>query len=218
VNQRAPDPVLDAGPLRVMVLDEHTAARREFVTLLANQPGIAVIADAADMSEAQERAPQAEPDVVLMSAGLAAKTDPLGIGALRATWPAAELLMLSASEDTAAVAAAMRAGATGYVLRGLDAELLAASLRRIGRNGKGEGTSAPTGAERGSSATALSPREREILRLVSEGWSNKEIARTLGVAESTVKVHVQHILRKLKLTSRVQAAVYAAGNGFTDKR
>lgn len=132
--------------------------------------------------------------------------------------------MLSASDDTAAVAAGMRAGAAGYVLRGLDVELLAESLRRVGRSGKGNGNgngngaTGPTAGERGSSAAALSPRERETLCLVAEGWSNKEIARELRVAESTVKVHVQHILRKLKLTGRVQAAVFAAEIGLAPRR
>lgn len=218
MNQRVPDPVPDQETLRIMVLEEHAAARHEFVTRLANQPGLAVIAAAADVAEARVRSMEAEPDVVLVSARLAAMMDPLAIGELRTTWPAAEVLMLSASEDAAAVGAAMRAGATGYVLRGLDAELLAESLRRAGRNGKGNRASSPTAGDRRSSAVALSPRERETLRLVAEGSSNKEIARELGVAESTVKIHVQHILRKLKLTSRVQAAVYAAETGLVPRR
>jgi len=201
-----------------MLLEEHAVARSEFVALLANQPGLAVIAAAANLAEARARSLHETPDVVLVSARLAAMMDPRAISELRATWPAAEVLMLSASDDTAAVAAGMRAGATGYVLRGLDVELLAESLRRVGRSGKGNGATGPTAGERGSSAAALSPRERETLCLVAEGWSNKEIARELRVAESTVKVHVQHILRKLKLTGRVQAAVFAAETGLAPRR
>jgi len=211
--------VPDEGPVRIVVLEEHATARGEFVTLLANQPGIAVIAEAATVEEARRRSRATEPDVVLVSARLPAMADPLAIGALRAAWPAAEVLMLSASEDAAAVATAMRAGASGYVLRGLDGELLGEALRRIGRNGKDtEATALPSGDDRASSVAPLSRREREIARLLTEGSSNKKIARALGVAESTVKIHVQHILRKLNLTSRVQVAVYAAEGGLAPRR
>lgn len=207
------------APLRVMVLDDHGPSRGQFLSHLAGQPGIRVVADVVDVAEAMRHARTANPDVVLVSARLAGAVDPHAIGRLRAAMPAAEVLMLSASEDAAGVAAGMRAGASGYVLRGLDAELLADALRRAGRDaaGNGSGNGGGNGGGNGSELhgerlppdAPLSPRQLEILGLVAEGWSNKEIARMLGVAESTVKIHVQHILRKLGLTSRVQAAVYA---------
>jgi two-component system, NarL family, nitrate/nitrite response regulator NarL len=140
-------------------------------------------------------------------------------------------LMLTVSEDERHLAAALRSGARGYLLKTVDSEVLASALLRTAR---GESTISPemTGklvsafqAMPGDAAPlapaavladpdpihSLSPREREILQHIARGASNKEIARALDIAETTVKIHVQHILRKLNLGSRVQAAVYAAG-------
>jgi two-component system nitrate/nitrite response regulator NarL len=120
---------------------------------------------------------------------------------------------------------ALRAGALGYLLKNIDSEFLVASLRRAA---EGESVISPemtgklmrevrAGSSPAPANNALSPREREILRHLAKGASNKEIARALDVAESTVKIHVQHILRKLNLSSRVQAAVWAIEHGVAAK-
>ena len=130
--------------------------------------------------------------------------------------------MLTVSEDAEDLVAALRAGALGYLLKNIDGEFLVRSIRRAAQ---GESAISPemtgklvrqvrTGSGTGPRPDALSPREREILQHVARGASNKEIARALDLAESTVKIHVQHILRKLELTSRVQAAVWAIENGL----
>jgi two-component system nitrate/nitrite response regulator NarL len=135
--------------------------------------------------------------------------------------------MLTVSEDERDLAAALRGGAQGYLLKTADSDMLASAIERTMR---GESTISPemtgklvtafqalrTDTETAAPAAAdadpihsLSPREHEILGHIARGASNKEIARALDIAETTVKIHVQHILRKLKLSSRVQAAVYA---------
>jgi two-component system, NarL family, nitrate/nitrite response regulator NarL len=137
--------------------------------------------------------------------------------------------MLTVSEDDQTLATALQRGASRYLLKTVDSDVLAEAIVRAAR---GEATTSPeltgtlvnayqamqgrpeaaTGAApRDDPVQALSPREQQILMEIARGASNKEIARTLDIAEATVKIHVQHILRKLSLTSRVQAAVYAAG-------
>jgi len=135
--------------------------------------------------------------------------------------------MLTVSEDERDLAAALRGGALGYLLKTADSDLLASAIERamqgastISPEMTGKLVTAFQTLHTGSDAAAqppdadpihsLSPREHEILNHIARGASNKEIARALDIAETTVKIHVQHILRKLKLSSRVQAAVYAA--------
>ena len=148
---------------------------------------------------------------------------------LREAAPRAKVLMLTVSEDGHTLATALQRGASGYLLKTVDSDVLASAIVRAMR---GESTISPemtgklvsafqalqsaplapdTPAAAQDPVQALSPRERQILAEIARGASNKEIARTLDIAEATVKIHVQHILRKLNLTSRVQAAVYAAG-------
>ncbi|MCL4801430.1 MAG: response regulator transcription factor [Burkholderiales bacterium] len=207
--------------LRVAVLDDDERSRTETIRLLADLRGIEVVDEFRDAGECM-RPDGSAPDVVLVSARLAAAVGTTAIRRLREAWPAAAVLMLIAAEDAAGVTAGMRAGASGYVLQGLGAEFLAETLRRAGNGGVGSVNRhglhpEAAGAQRPLEGL-LSPRQREILRFVAEGWSNKEVARALGVAESTVKVHVQHILRKLNLSRRVQAAVYAAESGLAPRR
>jgi len=147
--------------------------------------------------------------------------------------PSTHFIMLTVSEDEQDLAGALRAGAAGYLLKTIDGQDLAAAIRRavdgesvvsaemthkLVRAFKAS-VSAASPAEGPSSLQddaigTLSPREHDILREISRGASNKEIARTLGIAETTVKIHVQHILRKLGLSSRVQAAVWASERGL----
>jgi two-component system nitrate/nitrite response regulator NarL len=154
-----------------------------------------------------------------------------GVDALagfKAMAPQARVLMLTVSEDEQDLAAALRGGACGYLLKTMDSEMLAAAIRRtmmgesvvspemtsklVSAFQAGQGTAAPPApAVDTDPIHSLSPREREILGRIAKGASNKEVARDLNIAEATVKIHVQHILRKLNLSSRVQAAVYLAG-------
>jgi two-component system nitrate/nitrite response regulator NarL len=147
------------------------------------------------------------------------------IPSLKEAAPDARIVMLTVSEDAEDLMACLRAGASGYLLKNIDGEFLVDALRRAARGESAMSAQMTNKLVRELHAVAqvaaeatrrapLSPREQEILSLVAAGSSNKEVARALGVAESTVKIHVQHILRKLGLTSRVQAAVYAAENGL----
>jgi len=220
---------MTAAPIRVLVVDDHTLFRRGLTALLAGDPRFTVVGEAGDAGEAQRRAASLQPDVILLDNHLPGVNGVDALAGLREVAPLARVLMLTVSEDARDLAAALRGGAHGYLLKTADSDLLASAIERTVR---GESTISPemTGKlvtafqalQPGSDVVpgglavdadpihSLSPREQEILGHIARGASNKEIARSLDIAETTVKIHVQHILRKLKLSSRVQAAVYAA--------
>jgi len=210
--------------IRLMVVDDHTLFRRGLVALLACDPSLEVVGEAADAGQAVRQAAALQPDVILLDNHLPGVTGIQALPDLREAAPQARVLLLTVSEDTQDLQAALRAGAQGYLLKTIEGEELARSLHRAMR---GEAIVSPelTGklvaalqaepprtAEPADAMGHLSPREQEVLSQIARGASNKEIARALSIAETTVKIHVQHILRKLGLTSRVQAAVYAAGS------
>ena len=226
-------------PLRLLVVDDHTLFRRGLIALLQADARFSVVAEAGDASEAQRLAAQHRPDVILLDNHLPGVKGVDALAGLREVAPQTRVLMLTVSEDEADLAQALRAGAAGYLLKTADIDVLAQAILRaqtghatISPEMTAKLVSAfqalPTGAPPAEPPAApppadpidtLSPREREILECIAQGASNKEIARSLAIAEPTVKIHVQHILRKLGLSSRVQAAVYASrrqgpeGNG-----
>jgi len=228
-----------SAALRVMVVDDHTLFRRGLVALLCAEGRFEVVGEAADANEAQRVAAQCRPQVILLDNHLPGVSGVDALPALRAAAPQARVLMLTMSEDERDLAAAVRGGATGYLLKTADSEELGQAVERAARGEASFGAAMaaklasafaplepgvtpvpvdePVAAAAAVAApaaddplTVLSPREREILELIARGDSNKEIARTLDIAETTVKIHVQNILRKLDLSSRVQAAVLVA--------
>ena len=223
-------PTSSVPPIRVLVVDDHTLFRRGLIALLTRDPSIAIVGDAADAGEALRRARDTKPDLILLDNHLPGVNGVDALPSLLEAAPGARIVMLTVGEDEQDLAAALRAGASGYLLKTSEGDAL---VRAIGQVMRGEAVVAPemTGklvtAYRGASAAGsrdanpattplsrLSPREHEILRGIARGASNKEIARELGIAETTVKIHVQHVLRKLDVASRVQAAVIATGQGL----
>ena len=219
-------PARASGAIRVLVVDDHTLFRRGLTALLAGDARFEVVGEAGDANEAHRRAAATQPDVVLLDNHMPGVTGVAALAGFKEAAPAARVLMLTVSEDELDLAAALRGGARGYLLKTMDSDMLASAILRTMA---GESVVSPemtsklvsafqAGPAEGKGAAAaadpietLSAREREILSLIARGASNKEVARELGIAETTVKIHVQHILRKLNLSSRVQAAVYAAG-------
>ena len=215
------------APIRVLVVDDHTLFRRGLTALLAGDARFAVVGQAGDAGEAQRQAAALQPDVILLDNHLPGVNGVDALAGLREVAPQARVLMLTVSEDERDLAAALRGGALGYLLKTADSDLLASAIERAMQ---GASTISPemtgklvtafqtlnTASDAGAQPPvadpihSLSPREHEILNHIARGASNKEIARALDIAETTVKIHVQHILRKLNVSSRVQAAVYAA--------
>jgi two-component system, NarL family, nitrate/nitrite response regulator NarL len=210
-----------------MVVDDHTLFRRGLVALLASDPSLLVIGEAGDAAEAVRKAATLQPDVILLDNHLPGATGIQSLPGLKDAAPAARIILLTVSEDERDLQAALRAGAHGYLLKTIEGDLLAQSIHRAMRGepvissemtGKlvtafqsAASPSAPAAPSQADPLAQLSARELQVLQQIARGASNKEIARTLSIAETTVKIHVQHILRKLDLTSRVQAAVFATG-------
>lgn len=209
----------------VFVVDDHTLMRRGLIALLSQDPGLRVVGGAADAGEALRLVPDLRPDVILLDNHLPGVLGVDAIAGLREASPGSRVVMLTVSEDGQDLAAALRNGAQGYLLKTIDGDLLAEAIRRAARGepvvspemmGKlvaafqTQGVPEPPPLAEEPDASPLSPREEDVLREIARGASNKEIARALDIAETTVKIHVQHILRKLGLSSRVQAAVYAS--------
>lgn len=225
--------------ISLYVVDDHTLFRRGLIALLSQDERLHVIGQAGDMGEALRSAGQKIPDLILLDNHLPGVRGVDGIRALKDAYPGTRILMLTVSEDEADLAAAMRAGADGYLLKTVESDQLCDSIVKVMA---GESVISPemmtkfVAAFRSESSLVdsvsklaspmppeaqdpalrtLSGREREILLLIARGDSNKVIARELDIAETTVKVHVQHIFRKLNLASRVQVAVYAAARGLS---
>lgn len=212
------------APLRVAVIDDHTLFRRGLIALLAREPEFSVVAEAADGFEGIKAVAATQPDVVLLDLNMPGISGVEAIGAIRKEAPAAQIVMLTVSEDAQNLLAALRGGASGYLLKNIDSEFLVAAIRRaadgdsvISPEMTGKLVEEVRGNVKPAPDDILSAREREILAHIARGMSNKEIARELDVAESTVKIHVQHILRKLNLASRVQAALWAVENGVAPR-
>lgn len=226
-------------PVTLLVVDDHNLFRRGLVALLGQDPGLKVVGEAGDAAQAMRLAPALRPDVILLDNHLPGVTGVDAIRGLREVSPSSRVLMLTVSEDAQDLSMALRNGAQGYLLKTIDGDLLAQAIRRAAAGepvvspelmgklvaafqsqgvpevdalespvpGKVHPEAVPDTADQ---RTPLSPREEDVLREIARGSSNKEIARALDIAETTVKIHVQHILRKLGLSSRVQAAVYAS--------
>lgn len=222
--------------IQLLVVDDHNLFRRGLIALLKQDGRFDVVAEAGDLGQALRCAGQVQPDLILLDNHLPGVRGVDGIGALKQAFGRAHILMLTVSENEEDLATAMQAGADGYLLKTVESDQLCQAIVRVLA---GEPVISPemmtkfvaafrtkpmarptTEALAPSPEPApcledtLSTREREILRLVAHGDSNKLIARQLDIAETTVKVHVQGILRKLQLSSRVQAAVYAAAHGL----
>jgi len=217
-------------PVRLMVVDDHTLFRRGLVALLAADERVRVIGEAGDAAEAVRQARAQRPDLILLDNHLPGATGIQSLAELREAAPAAKVVLLTVSEDEHDLEAALRGGAHGYLLKTIEGDMLLDAIQRVMH---GEPVISPELTRKlvaalqasaghdaghldahlpGDAASQLSPREQEVLQQIARGASNKEIARSLQIAETTVKIHVQHILRKLGVSSRVQAAVMATGS------
>ena len=221
--------------IRILLVDDHALFRRGLVALLGEEPAMQVVGQAGDAGEAIRLAAQLQPDIVLLDNHLPGVRGVDAVESLRQASPASRVLMLTVSEEAADLGAALRAGASGYLLKTCEADELIGSIRRARRGEVVIGadmaaklaqafiapalaSAAPKERPRLDARTdesPLSPRERQIAAAIARGASNKVIARELDIAETTVKVHVQSILRKLDLASRVQIAVYASEHGLS---
>lgn len=212
-------------PIRILIVDDHTLFRSGIKLVLQRHEEFEVVGEAGDGLEGVKRAKQLKPDVVLLDLHMPGTSGLEALRLLAEDVPEAQIVMLTVSEDADDLLETLRTGARGYLLKNIDTEFLLESIRRAAR---GESVMSPQIAHKLADSLRappnvvaadinpgkLSPRERQIIVMLAHGSSNKEIARVLGLSESTIKIHVQGILRKLNLAKRVQAAVYASEHGL----
>ncbi len=214
--------------ITVLVVDDHTLFRRGIVAVLSNQKELKVIGEAADGLEAIEKTRELKPDVILMDLNMPRCSGLEAIQALHTEMPQVNILALTVAEMEADLFTAVRLGATGYLLKKAEPEELVHAISAIAQGGVivsplmatkllTEFKYLTTGVKKEVTEgedDELSPREAEVLQLVSQGATNKEIADSLFISENTVKTHLRSIMEKLHLANRSQAAAYAIKRGL----
>jgi two-component system nitrate/nitrite response regulator NarL len=215
------------GPTRILLVDDHVLFRKGMARLIDSQPDFEVVAEAEDGYQAVQYARRFKPELILMDIHMPECDGQEATRLIINEWPEAKIIMLTVSDDDQDLFTAIRNGALGYLVKKIEPEELFARLRgvsqgeapvsrimasRILREFARIGTESPPP----DSARSLTPRERQVLRLVSKGLTNKEIGAQLHIAENTVKNHLRNILEKLHLQNRAQAAAYAVREGLVD--
>ena len=217
---------MNAPPVKLVLVDDHSLVRQGLADLLSRGAGMQVLATTGRAEEAFELLRQHQPDLLVLDLRMTPTDGITLLKALRERGETTPVLVLTMSEEAEDLAAALRLGVRGYLLKDMEPADVIDAIRRAAR---GELVVAPSiagklaailqsGEEPGSAASLLkrlTGRERQILGHVAAGLSNKAIAKALGISHDTVKLHVRHILAKLGLSSRVEAAVFAVQNRAT---
>ncbi|OYX55290.1 MAG: DNA-binding response regulator [Micrococcales bacterium 32-70-13] len=203
--------------IRVLVADDHAVVRAGIVALLAAEPGIEVVGEAVDGEDAVEQALALRPDLVVMDVRMPRLTGDAATARIRAQADEVRVLVLTTSESDASILSAIEAGASGYLLKAAPADELIAGVRSVAA---GEVALSPAIAAqlvarmREPSPATLTPRETEVLRLVADGLSNREIGERLFLGESTVKTHLLRTFEKLGVNDRTRAVTLAMQRGL----
>ncbi|MFC0602786.1 response regulator [Streptomyces palmae] len=207
--------------MRVLIVDDHQVVRRGLRTFLEVQDDIEVVGEAADGAEGVLRATELRPDVILMDVKMPGMDGIEALRRLREADSAARVLVVTSFTEQRTVVPALRAGAAGYVYKDVDPDALAGAIRSVHAGHvllQPEVATALLSQEEAGGGSGrqnpLTEREREVLALIAEGRSNREIARALVLSEKTVKTHVSNILMKLDLADRTQAALWAVRHGI----
>lgn len=211
--------------IQVLLVDDHALFRKGLVNLLEGEPGFQVIGEAGNGAEAIKKAKQLKPDLVLMDLHMPETGGIEATRRIRELLPCTRVVILTISEDDKDLFEAIKCGAHGYLLKKIQPEGLFASLRGVfdGEAPLSRSTASKILNEFAAMAARkseenleaqLSAREKEVLQLLGDGLTNKEIGHKLNIAENTVKNHLKSILNKLHLQNRVQAATFALQNGF----
>lgn len=209
--------------IRVLVVDDHTVVRKGLVSLLsAEKYGVQVVGEAANGEEAVAMAHTLRPDVILMDLIMPVMDGVAAIREIRRENPAARILVLTSYPEDDKVIEAVRQGAMGYLLKDVSPEDLVQSIQSVALDRLSlppdflvklvQAGSKPGGEQGGDE---LTERERDVLKCIAQGFSNKQIAKRLSVSPTTVRTHVSNLLRKLEMENRTQLAIYARDQGLS---
>jgi NarL family two-component system response regulator LiaR len=208
--------------IRILVVDDHAVVREGLRTLIGTEPGMEVIGEAIDGVEAVRKTRELNPDVILLDLVMPRQSGLEAISEIKGENPAAHILVLTSFSDDDMVFPAIKAGALGYLLKNASPQRLLTAIRDVHR---GEPTMSSDIASKlmlqlqhstdlPPTEEPLTEREHQVLRLLTQGWTNQEIAETLVIGPGTVRTHVSNILAKLHLANRTQAALYALKEGI----
>jgi DNA-binding NarL/FixJ family response regulator len=216
-------------PIRVVIADDHVLYRRGLQTVVTQEEDIDIVGEASDGQEAIDRTVELLPDVVLMDVRMPRVSGIEACAAIKTQVPSTRIIMLTMSDEESDLYEAVKAGANGYLLKEISIEEVADAIRAVV---EGQSLISPSMASKLLSefnalakraeekqnipAPKLTDRELEVLKLVAQGMSNKEIADDLFISENTVKNHVRNILEKLQLHSRMEAVMYAMREKLLD--
>lgn len=216
--------------IKVLLVDDHILFRSGVASILHQQEDIEVVGEAQNGKEALEKARELMPDVILMDVYMPEMGGLEATRRIKEVLPYVKIVMLTFSEEDEDLFEAIKAGAHGYLLKKIEPGDLLRNLKGVLQGEAPLSQSAATrllgefarlsrsGSQKARPQEKLSPREREVLELLTEGATNKEIASSLGISENTVKNHLKNILEKLHLQNRVQAAAYALREGLVHEQ
>jgi two-component system NarL family response regulator len=226
---KPPGKMISEDAIRVLIVDDHALFRRGLQMVLEGEADIDVVGEASDGHEAIERAEATTPDVVLMDVRMPKRSGIEATRTIKDTLPSTKILMLTISDEEADLYEAIKAGASGYLLKEISIEEVATAVRQVQA---GQSLISPSMASKLLNEFAamvkrrdertqmpgprLTERELEVLKLVAKGMNNRDIGAELFISENTVKNHVRNILEKLHLHSRMEAVVYAVREKLLD--
>lgn len=204
--------------IRIVIADDHAMVRAGLSQLLGSFDDLEVVGTASDGLEAVAAVGEFRPDVVLMDLSMPNMDGIEATAAVKQQYPDTHVVVLTTFQEPRQVSAALGAGASGYLVKDVEPEVLVAGIRAAVQGGAPLSPSVAAGLLRGSSTmsmvspSSLTPRELEILQLIVDGHTNQQIARALGISEKTVKTHCSRLFQRLGVTDRTQAAVWAMRN------
>jgi len=207
---------LQPKPIRIVVADDHPLARAGIAALIADEPDMVLVGEAANGREAVEQVHAHHPDVTLMDLQMPLMTGLDATAAIRAEFPEARIIVLTTYTGDVQVVRALHAGASGYLLKSTLAKELLVAIRAVHRGRKALSPELAFELAEQGMQDALTPSEVRVLRLVAQGKSNKEIAEALSVTEDAIKGQVRSILSKLGAHDRTHAAVIGLKRGIIE--
>ncbi len=207
---------MNQNNIRVLIVDDHPVVRTGLALMIKYEPGMEVVAETGDGAEAVQLFRQHQPDVMLMDLRMPGMGGVDAITAILKEFPDACIIVLTTYDGDEDIYRGLQAGARGYLLKGTSCDELLDAIRKVHAGQTYIPVEVGAKLAIRLSGPQLSKREQDVLRLLGTGMSNREIANTLGIAEGTIKFHVNNILTKLQVNDRTQAALIASKRGIAD--